>query len=222
MDNTIISTLANNGLFKNMTSKEISDIIERLETSFLEFSKDDIILWEQMPVVSIGIILNGEALAYRTTKTGSNIIMSKLSKGSVFGDILAGAPNKKSPVSIKAVIKTSVLFISYESFVGGDAASCEGYYHMMHNYIETVSLRYFALQDRISCLIMPTLKDKIMSYLRDCQNDKKGEPFVIPFDRESMANYLNADRSAVSRELARLKREGVIDYYKNIFRLLHQ
>ena len=47
-----------------------------------------------------------------------------------------------------------------------------------------------------------------------------GEPFDIPFDREAMAGYLNADRSALSRELSRMKSEGIIDYYRSTFRLV--
>ena len=89
----------------------------------------------------------------------------------------------------------------------------------MQNYIEAISRRYFSLQDRIACLILPSLREKILYFLTEQANGKRGEPFRVPYDRAAMANYLNADRSALSRELSVLRKEGLIDYHKDMFKM---
>lgn len=207
-------------IFRGISKDRIAEMLENMRIRVCEYGKDDMIQWEQSSIDSIGIILNGRAVAYRSSAAGNNIVMNHLKRSDVFADIIAASEDKLSPVNIRALEPTSVLFIEYSSFIGGRVSACSGYEKLMHNYIETISQRYFALQDRISCLILPSLREKILYYLKECSVGKQGEPFEVPYDRASMAEYLNADRSALSRELSNLKKDGYIDYYKNTFKLL--
>ena len=105
--------------------------------------KGDMIFWEQTPVTAFGIFLSGSGIAYRSTSSGNNIIMAHLEAGSVFGDILAGSGNKKSPVSIRANVPSEVLFIDFDAYLsacmrGGDTGEI-----LIRNYIKAVSQRYF-------------------------------------------------------------------------------
>lgn len=77
------------------------------------------------------------------------------------------------------------------------------------------------LHERLDCLLRPTARDKILTYLKNFSGLENGLPFTIPLDRNAMAEYLNMDRSALSRELSGMKKDGIIDYYKSTFRLFH-
>jgi len=68
---------------------------------------------------------------------------------------------------------------------------------------------------------MPTIRDKVLTYLIRVSSEVGAQTFSIPFDREALAEYLDVDRSALSRELAWMKRDGLIDFYKNEFKLLN-
>ena len=211
--------LGRSSLFEKADYTGLRGILSASGPAVMRYRKGDMIFWEQTPVTAFGIFLSGSGIAYRSTSSGNNIIMAHLEAGSVFGDILAGSENKKSPVSIRANVPSEVLFIDFDAYLsacmrGGDTGEI-----LIRNYIKAVSQRYFELQDRVSCIIMPTLRDKIMDLLKK-HSRVPGEPFDIPFDREAMAGYLNADRSALSRELSRMKSEGIIDYYRSTFRLV--
>ena len=216
----IVSILSETALFSKIAPEQIKDILSCFEQRQEQYAAESIIQWEQSHVEEIGILLAGSAVAYRTTLSGNHVIMSHLHTASVFGDILAADSSRTSPVTIEALEPCVVLFIRYTSFVGGAVTACTGYTQLMQNYIEAISRRYFSLQDRMACLILPSLREKILYFLTEHSKGKAGEPFRVPFDRAAMADYLNADRSALSRELSVLKKEGLIDYHKDMFKLL--
>lgn len=215
-----VSILAKTELFRGISPEETLHMLKHLQHREEQYLSENILQWEQSRVNDIGILLSGSAIAYRTTPSGNQVIMSRLHPASVFGDILAADPMRTSPVTIEAAEQCTVLYIDYNSFITGSIRKCSGYAQLMHNYIETISRRYFSLQDRIACLILPSLREKILYFLMEQSGGKRGETFQIPFDRAGMANYLNADRSALSRELSLLQKEGKIDYHKDHFKLL--
>ena len=76
------------------------------------------------------------------------------------------------------------------------------------------------LHERIDCLLRPTIREKIRTYLWRVSRDQQKRTVPIPMNRNAMAEYLNVERSALSRELSYMKRDGIIDYHKNMFRLI--
>ena len=88
------------------------------------------------------------------------------------------------------------------------------------SFLAMICERTLAMNNRIQVLSKLTLREKILTFLSEMPEAASGKPFVIPMNREDMAAYLGANRSAISRELSALKKEGVLDYYKNTFRIL--
>jgi CRP-like cAMP-binding protein len=77
------------------------------------------------------------------------------------------------------------------------------------------------LHQKLGILSKRTLKEKILAYLNIYASHSKNKNFDIPLSRNELADYLNADRAALSRELSKMKEEGIIDYNLNTFRILH-
>ena len=90
----------------------------------------------------------------------------------------------------------------------------------MKNYISIVAEKGLVLHERINCLLKPTVREKIMAYLLRVSREQARSSFQIPLNRNAMAEYLNVERSALSRELSGMKRDGLIDYHRNHFTLL--
>ena len=97
--------------------------------------------------------------------------------------------------------------------------ACPGHAKFLRNYIRIVAEKGLLLHERMDCLLRPTVREKILSYLWRISREQKSKIFSLPINRNAMAEYLNVDRSALSRELSYMKRDGIIDYYKNTFRL---
>ena len=136
------------------------------------------------------------------------------------GVLLAASCNRKSPVTVEATEQLKLLSISIDNIVTRCKHSCLYQDIFLRNYLDIVAEKSMVLHDRIDCLIRHSVREKILAYLTRISNEKNCNSFNISFDRHAMAEYLNVDRSALSRELSRMKKDGLIDFYKNKFSLL--
>jgi len=156
--------------------------------------------------------------------SGKRLIISRPEKGSVIGDVLSLRPGRKSPVTVITLTQVSALLIPTDSLLTPCQKYCEGHNQLIRNLLNNMSEKYFELHDRFFCVTRPTLWEKIMYFLENASgvtvSGRRGHVFSVPYNRTSLAEYLNADRSALSRELSSMKRDGLIDYHKNTFRFL--
>jgi len=156
--------------------------------------------------------------------SGRRLIISRPAKGSVIGDVLSLSPGQKSPVTVTALEPVSALLIPTASLLTPCQKHCEGHNQLIRNLLDNMSEKYFELHDRFFCVTRPTMREKIMFFLENASGltvyGRRGHVFSVPYNRTSLAEYLNVDRSALSRELSSMKRDGLIDYHKNTFRFL--
>ena len=76
------------------------------------------------------------------------------------------------------------------------------------------------LSQRIFCTAPKTIRSRLLIYLSAQARRVGSDSFAIPFDRQQLADYLNLDRSALSKELGKMRDEGILEFHKNQFRLL--
>ena len=110
--------------------------------------------------------------------------------------------------------------IPFERVLARCEKACPRHDRLLRNYISIVAKKGLVLHERIDCLLRPTIREKILTYLQCIAREQQKRTFTIPMNRNSMAEYLNVERSALSRELSYMKRDGIIDYHKNTFRLI--
>ena len=144
--------------------------------------------------------------------------MATVSPGETFAESLCFLRSPESPVYIQAISDSELLWMDTERLRQG--AKCPREQDMANRFTGLLARRALSMNDRIQILSKPTLRQKINTLFAE-QKRRTGCPvFTLPFDREGMASYLGADRSALSRELSKMKKEGLIDYYKSSFRIL--
>ena len=211
-------------VFENITPVEQNHLIKCLNARVRYYKKGDCLFREQEAINYFGVILEGSVEASKLEMSGKRLIISRLSKGSVFGDVLSLHPERKSPVTVTALEQVSALLIPTAGLLNPCKKHCDSHSKLIRNLLTNVSEKYFDLHDRFFCISRPTMRDKIMYFLEITSgvnaSGRRGHVFKIPYDRASMAEYLNVERSALSRELSAMKRDGLIDYHKNTFRLL--
>lgn len=209
-------------LFSGLAEGQARQLLSCISPTARTFAPGELLLQEQAEVSHIGLLLEGRALASQLDWSGRRSVAAELSPGSVFADVLAAGEHLKSPVTVTAITSCKALFLPYERVLRRCSGGCEGHSLLLENLLRSIAEKYFSLQARIDCLVRPTLRDKLLQYLRGEAERAGAEVFSVPYDRAALADYLNADRSALSRELSRLRAEGVLDFYKNSFRLLDQ
>jgi CRP-like cAMP-binding protein len=215
---THIAQLKKTKLFEGITPDEAGGVLRCAGGRFAVYEKGDVIIGEQERVCDVGVILSGRVYAYRLDDCGKRIIISCLEAGATFGEVLSASAKGVSPFTVTAEEAVAALFIPFKKAAFVCGKSCPGHERLLLNLFDIISVKFFGLQNRINCIIRPTLREKILFYLNGAKGGGTGS-FTIPFDRAGLADYLNAERSALSRELSQMKKEGLIDYYRNSFKV---
>ena len=192
-------------------------LLHCLCAKYVWYAKGDTIIEEGNKVYDFGIMLSGHGRAIKRDRV---ILISLLKKGSEIGVILAASLEHKSPVTVQAEDDVLVLQIPFERVLARCEKACPRHDRLLRNYISIVAEKGLVLHERIDCLLRPTIWEKILTYLQRIACEQQKRTFTIPMNRNAMAEYLNVERSALSRELSYMKRDGIIDYHKNTFRLI--
>lgn len=133
--------------------------------------------------------------------------------------LLCANPDHRSPVTVQADEDSSVLMVRFSGLMARCAENCPQHERLIQNYAGVLARKGLTLHERIDCLLRPTVREKIMAYLNRASREQGGFSIKLPPDRSAMAEYLNVNRSALSRELSSMKHDGLIDYYKSNFEL---
>ena len=207
-------------LFSGISMSGITRLLDCVQARCVEYTKDEMIIEEGAQVHEFGILLSGRARSIKWDTSGRLIIITLLQNGSEIGVLLAASPGRESPVSVQAQENVSVLLIPYDRLIARCENACPWHERLLRNYIGIVAEKGLVLHDRIDCLLKPTLRKKISNYLLRISREQQSRTICVPLNRNAMAEYLNIERSALSRELSCMRRDGLIDYYRNSFRLL--
>jgi len=197
-------------LFQGMSDSDYAVLINYFSPQIKHFSKNETIFFTGDSIHHIGIILRGTAHAYLEHINGNRTTMSILTPLKVFGELIAGAGTHQSPVTICAASPVTAAFIEYDKIFSVCAAACPAHMIFMQNMIKVIGDKYFYLFDRINILREKMLRSKIMAYLYELSDNGKNTIVTLPFSKTMLADYLLANRSALSKELRQMERDGII------------
>lgn len=209
--------LTENILFHGLDKQQIQQVLDTAGYIQKKYSAGEIIVHQGDAVREIGIVTSGSATGKKYTANGEEIIVQVLTENRIFGDVLSGADGFASPVTVQAQTDCSVLFINYEKLLYSPHPQA---HRILQNMIQNISLKYFAQNKRMDILMIKNVRGKVLAYLEWQAAAKGSSSFAIDMDRQLMADFLGVERSALSRELSRMKKDGLIDYHKNNFTLL--
>lgn len=209
-------------LFAGINRAELTSMLPCLNGQKRNFAKDDWIVRTGDRISSVGLLLSGSAHIERYDYWGNRHIVTAVFPGDIFGESYAASPGSIVNVSVLADENLSVLFLNLSKTLQMCSSSCPFHARLIENLVCVLARRNLILNEKLTYVTQHTLRDKILSYLSAESIRQHSSYFDIPFDRQQLADYLNAERSALSGELSRLKKEGIIDYQKNHFFLKNQ
>lgn len=209
--------LLENPLFKDFTEDEIKSFLEEINAYKRTYKKDECIYLIGDKVDSVGIILSGKVTIENYDDSGNKVIFALFEKGEHLGDsyALTGFPIM---VDVTAAEESELLFINTNSLVNEKNLSYTSM-KIFCNLIKILAKKNMTLSRKIRNTSHKTIRTKIMSYLKEESIIKNKTEFDIPYDRQSLANYLNCDRSQLSKELSKMRKEKIIEYSKNHFKI---
>ena len=217
---TYLPVLQNCSLFSGVAPSDLQALLACLGARKIEVSRQSPILREGDPAEYVGILLRGSAMILREDFYGNRSIMSHVEPGDLFGESYAFAETKTFPVSIVADEDCDILFIDGHRITNSCSNACDFHNRMVYNMLRIVAQKNLACYQRMQITAQRTTREKLMMYLTMQAKLAGSNTFIIPYDRQELADYLDVDRSGLSAEISRLRREGVIECEKNRFKIL--
>lgn len=212
-----LSLLQSTSLFSGLGTEELRVLLGQLGAVVRSYAKGESLVIAGEPNRRVGIVLTGGLEAFRPAPNGARVPITHIEPGGVFGDVLSGS-SLASPVTVQAAMPCEVLLIPYERLLLSDGSAA--HQRVLQNLVRTISDKYFSLSRRIDLLVLKSLRAKVCAYLLSEAERAGSLTFTIPYSRIQLADYLNCDRSALSRELSLMQKDGLLDTYKSSFKLL--
>lgn len=210
--------LGKTALFCGIEDAAMEELFACLDPVCRSYGTGEILLAAGSTATSVGVVLEGSIEAFRPGAEGIRIPIAHMGPGGVFADVLGGS-SLTSPVTVTAQTPCRVVYFPYRGILGQTGKTCAAHERLLQNLVRSISDKYFSLSHRVELLVMKSLRARISAYLLAEAARQSGEMFAIPHSRSRLAEYLNCDRSALSRELSRMQAEGLLETYKSSFKL---
>ena len=153
---------------------------------------------------------------------GKKSLLSVLPVGSLFGESYTCVKARRRTIAYQARTHCRVLLLDYDRILHACKLVCRFHHRMIENMVELIAEKNLALVEKLEVVSRSTIREKLLTYLSRQAEAAGSRTFTIPMGRVALAEYLCADRSAMTRELAHMKAEGLIDYDKRTFTLLYK
>ena len=207
-------------LFQGLDREEINEVLQKFHGLIKHFPKSDYIYLAGDCVENLCVVLEGTVQMIKEDIWGEKSIIANLGAGSVFAENSLGQLGDRTAVSCFVASDSEVLMLPLGRTLFDSDTSSKASQRLICNIVSILADNNTRLIEKTEILCKKTLRSKILAYLEQEARNHGCRSFTIPFNRTDLANYLDADRSALTRELARMKEEGLIDFTKNNFELL--
>ena len=215
-----IEILENNNLFKNISRDEIIHMLNCIPNHTSSYKEGEYIFRVGDTVSNVYVVLKGAVQLEHTDYWGNFNIISVFTKGSMFGESFAFLEgNREVSLSVKTTEDTVIMALDSYKILTMCTNACLFHNKLIRNLVSIMSNKNTLLNKKMMYLSERSIKSKLLAYLSDCQRKEKSSKFSIKYNRQELADFLSVDRSAMSKELSKLKKEGILDYHKNHFEL---
>ncbi len=207
-------------LFQGVEDNDLEAMLSCLGATDRKYRKNDVILLAGTKVTSVGILIEGNAQITRDDAEGNRAILSDLEKADLFAEAYVAAGSMEVPITVIATSDCRIVWIPFNKIVGTCSNACGFHKTLVQNMMRVIAVKNIWMNEKMRILSCKTTKEKLITYLSDYSERVGKNKFKIPFSRNELADFLSVDRSAMSRELSKLRDEGYLNYHKNEFELL--
>ncbi|TYQ17788.1 UNVERIFIED_CONTAM: CRP-like cAMP-binding protein [Acetivibrio alkalicellulosi] len=216
-----IEIIKKNYLFKGIHVDNLKEILTCLNAKSSFYKQREFVLLTGQKISFIGIVVSGKVVVEKEDKDGNRIIISEIPPGEMFGEAFACAGIEKSSVSVQAVEDSEVLLINYKKIITTCSSACIFHTKLIENMLELLARKLLMQNQRMEFVSKRTIREKLLSFFENQKKLSNSDKFTIPYNREQLADFLFVDRSALSRELGKMRHEGLIKFDKNKFELMY-
>ena len=211
---------SNSQLFAGIRPEDMAGMLGCIGYHVRSYAKGEVIAFEAEIINHVGVVLKGKVDMLKEDLWGNRTLLVRMNKDEVFGETFACGEDALSMVTFAAVEDTQVLFLSFSRVMHTCSHACAFHQTLIENMVRIIARKNRELMRKVEVVSKKSLREKILAYLSIQAQQHSAKVFDIPLGRLELAEYLCADRSALTRELAKMQEEGIIDYHRNTFKIL--
>ena len=206
-------------LFSGIGRKDLENMLQCLGARTVSYKKNQPVFLEGDPALWVGVVLAGEVQVQREDLEGNRSILAAVEPGGLFGEVFACAGLDRLPVTVIASADSRILQLACRRIIETCSQSCTFHSRLVQNLLWIVARKNLMLNQKLSFISRRSTREKLMAYLTAQAKESESRIFSIPYNRQELADYLGVERSAMSAELGKLKKEGILDFHKNQFHI---
>ncbi|MBD5153769.1 MAG: Crp/Fnr family transcriptional regulator [Oscillibacter sp.] len=197
-------------IFRDITNEEVESMIHCFRMRRAWFEAGQTICTYGESGGEVGVLIRGQAVLVRFDYAGNRTILEQVEAGSVFGEVLAFTPELGDCVEVVSVGDSEVLFMEYDHLMKRCENACAHHSKLVQNMFRLVAEHTRRLSCRVEVLSRRNIREKLQCYFRLCRLEAGTDAFTLPFTLSALADYISTDRSAMMRELKKMKEEGLV------------
>ena len=214
--------LTQTSLFSGISQADLSALLSCLAAVERRYSKGAVILAEGEPTQWMGLVLERRAIISCADVWGKSSILGFAEPGAVFGEAYACVPGEALLISVCAAEETRVLFLNVGKLLTVCGNACPFHARLIRNLLSISAGKNLQLSRRIFHTTPKSIRGRLLSYFSECAKKSGSLTFTLPFNRQQLADYLGVDRSAMSSELSKMQRDGLIQVQGGTITMLPQ
>ena len=207
-------------LFDGIRTEDLSAMLGCIGGRTVSIARGQSLWREGDPATYVGLVLSGAVRLVREDYYGNRSIVAHIAPGELFGETYACAGLASLPVSVAADEDSEVLLMDCRRITVSCSNACAFHSRMVFNLLRLVAVKNLVYDQKIQVTSRRTTREKLMAFLLNQAKLQGSNSFTIPYDRQELADYLEVDRSGLSAEISKLRKEGVLESEKNRFTLL--
>ena len=206
-------------LFRGASPEEIKTMLDCLSAQTQTYQRGGIVYHAGDVVTSLGLVLSGSVSIENDDVWGNKSILDRVGPGQVFAETYACVPGEPLLISVVAAETTEILFLDMSRVLHICSNACGFHSKLIRNLLAIASQKNLSLSRRIFPTSSKSIRGRLLSYLSFQAAQHGSRDFEIPFNRQQLADYLSVDRSAMSNELSKMQRDGLLRVNRNHFTL---
>ena len=210
----------NSALFEGICYEDRRAMLGCIGYHIGTFRKGDIINFEDEKIKHVGIVVEGSVDMIKEDIWGNKTMLVRSRKDDVFAETFACGSDNLSMVTFQVSEDATILFLPFNRVMHSCTMACQFHHQLIENMVHVIANKNRDLMRKVEVVSKRTTREKLLAYLSIQAQLQQTRYFEIPLGRVELAEYLCVDRSAMTRELSKMKEEGLIDYDKNCFRML--
>ncbi len=215
-----LEILARCPLFAGVSPQNLLTMTSCLGARVVRYAKGELIFTEGQEVSHVGLLLSGGAQIIKEDFYGNRTILARIEPSEMFGESFACAQLSAIPVSVAATEDSEVMLMDCRRILTTCCNACEFHNQLIFNLLKAMATKNLMFNQKIEITSKRTTREKLLAYLNSQAKLHGSSSFTIPYDRQELADYLEVDRSGLSAEISKLRREGILESEKNKFILL--